>query len=200
MDKDWSILFLNMPNNVYFEYSSIELPDGTRLNENNLYGYFAVAVFEEKAVDLNYYFKGYSGDGVVSMFEHTQATGGTLYTRVAQIVNNTDNYFVNMAFYPMLAFCELLNTNNVMYHSYFFYLDCKVDPNQSFISNGRADGVEDTDDAFNNVIQNGGDNVESFFKDIFSSNEDGKLSLFSWILIGFAGVVCLGIFIRLVKK
>lgn len=200
MNQDWSILFLNMPGTTYFEYSSIELDDGTIINEDNLYGYFACAVFEEKTIDLNYYFKGYSGDGVVSMFESTKATGGNLYRRVAGIMNNSENFFVDLACYPMLAFCELVNSDNVMYHSYFFYLDCKVDPNKTYISNGRADGADDNDGAFDNVIQNGQDKVESVFTDLFINEENGKLSVFAWIAIGIIGIITLAIVIRILKK
>lgn len=199
MGKEWSILFLNMPNTTYFEYSSITLPDGNTINEDNLYGYFAVAIFEEKVSDLNYYFKGYSGDGVVSMFEATQATGGNIYKRLASIVNRSEYAIFNIPFYPALAFCELMNTDNKMYHSYFFYLDCKVDPNKTYISNGRADGADDTDGAFGNVVEDTADKVGTVFEDIFKK-DDGNLKWYTWLLIGFASLLTLAIFIRIIRK
>lgn len=199
MGQDWSILFLNMPNTTYFEYSSVELPNGEVVNADNLYGYFAVAIFKEKVTDLNYYFKGYSGDGVVSMFESTQASGGAMYRRLASIVNNTKFSIFDIAYYPALAFCEFINSDNAMYHNYFFYLDCKVDPNKSYISNGRADSADDTDGAFGNVMQDTADKVGKVFEDIFKK-DDGKLKWYTWLLIGFASLLSLAIFIRIIRK
>ena len=196
--KDWSIMFLNMPTATYFEYSQVEAPDGTVISSDNLYGYFSQAVFEENVIDLNYYFKGFSGDGVVSLFESVEASGGVIYTALGNVMNRVDNFFIDIHIQPILAFCELVNDENKMFHSYFFYLDCSTAINQTFISNGKADSVDDSDGAFGNTVENVGDKVVDLTGKIFL-NEDGNLSLFWWVVIGIAALVVMVIIVKKAK-
>lgn len=197
--KDWSLLYLNMPDLTYFEYSQEEAQDGTIITPDNLYGYFAEAVFEENVTDLNYYFKGFSGDGIISLYEKTIASGGAIYKAVGDVVNRTDNFFVDALLTPILAFCELTNDDNKMYHSYFFYLDGTQSLEQSYISNGKADSADDTDGAFDNTIEDVKDNVSESFGNIFI-DKDGNWTAVTWILIAIGAIIILSIVVKVFRK
>lgn len=138
--QDWSILFLNTPERHYFKYSN----DVTR---ENLYGFFSVAVFKEQVSDLNYWFKNNTGDGCMTIFEGKQVSGSGLYKFFDNLTDK--GILMSVLGYRGMSFCEIVNDDNAMYYSYFFYLDGTSD--DAYLATNGADDSGDTGSAIGNA-------------------------------------------------
>lgn len=138
--QDWSILFLNTPERHYFKYSN----DVTR---ENLYGFFSVAVFKEQVSDLNYWFKNNTGDGCMTIFEGKQVSGAGVYKFFDNLT--TKGVITSVLGYVGMSFCEIVNDDNAMYYSYFFYLDGTSD--NAYLATNGADDAGDTSSAIGNA-------------------------------------------------
>ena len=147
--KDWSILFLNRTDRHFFKYSN----DVAR---ENLYGFFSVAVFKEQVSDLNFYFRNNTGDGCMTIFSQSEVRGSGVYRFFNRLA--TKGGFMGILLgTPLLStmcmnLCELVDDDNAMYYSYFFYLDGTSD--NPYLSNGGADSADDTDSAIKNALNN----------------------------------------------
>ena len=145
--KDWSILFLNRTDRHFFKYSN----DVAR---ENLYGFFSVAVFKEQVSDLNFYFRNNTGDGCMTIFSQSEVRGSGVYRFFNRLA--TKGGFMGILLgTPLLStrcmnLCELVDDDNAMYYSYFFYLDGTSD--NPYLSNGGADSADDTDSAIKNAL------------------------------------------------
>lgn len=145
--KDWSILFLNRTDRHFFKYSN----DVAR---ENLYGFFSVAVFKEQVSDLNFYFRNNTGDGCMTIFSQSEVRGSGVYRFFNRLA--TKGGFMGILLgTPLLStmcmnLCELVDDDNAMYCSYFFYLDGTSD--NPYLSNGGADSADDTDSAIKNAL------------------------------------------------
>lgn len=138
--QDWSILFLNTPERHYFKYSN----DVTR---ENLYGFFSVAVFKEQVSDLNYWFKNNTGDGCMTIFEGKQVSGSGVYKFFDNLT--TKGVITSVLGYVGMSFCEIVDDDNAMYYSYFFYLDGTSD--DAYLATNGADDSGDTGSAIGNA-------------------------------------------------
>ena len=139
--QDWSILFLNTTERHYFKYSN----DVAR---ENLYGFFSVAVFKEQVSDLNYWFKNNTGDGCMTIFEGKQVSGSGVYKFFDNLT--TKGVITSALGYVGMSFCEVINDDNAMYYSYFFYLDGTSD--NAYMATNGADSADDTDSAIKNAL------------------------------------------------
>ena len=139
--QDWSILFLNTTERHYFKYSN----DVAR---ENLYGFFSVAVFKEQVSDLNYWFKNNTGDGCMTIFEGKQVSGSGVYKFFDNLT--TKGVITSALGYVGMSFCEIVNDDNAMYYSYFFYLDGTSD--NAYMATNGADSADDTDSAIGNAL------------------------------------------------
>lgn len=138
--QDWSILFLNTPERKYFKYSN-------DVSRENLYGFFSVAVFKEQVSDLNYWFKNNTGDGCMTIFEGKEVSGAGVYKFFD---NLTDKGILMSALgYIGMSFCEIVDDDNAMYYSYFFYLDGTSD--DAYLATNGADDSGDTGSAIGNA-------------------------------------------------
>lgn len=178
--NDWTILFLNNPQNKVFQYTN-------DIERENLYGFFSVAVFKERVTDLNYYFQDYSADGCKTVFESREVRGSDIYKFF------DGNYF-------FMALCEVFNDDNAIYYSYFFYLDGTSD--LSYLALNGADSADDTSSALENRVEDVLDDIKNFLDNTF-----GKGSLLGTIvrivLIVTLGIIVLWFLswvIRMLKK
>lgn len=138
--QDWSILFLNTPERKYFKYSN-------DVSRENLYGFFSVAVFKEQVSDLNYWFKNNTGDGCMTIFEGKEVSGAGVYKFFD---NLTDKGILMSALgYIGMSFCEIVDDDNAMYYSYFFYLDGTSD--DAYLATNGADDSGDTGSSIGNA-------------------------------------------------
>ena len=168
--QDWSILYLNYSGNgtQYFKYSN-------EVKRENLYGFFSVAVFKERVSDLNYYFKNSTGAGCITMHESEEIRGSKVYNFFGGL---SENGILGKAVGRIgMIFCELVNDENAIYHSYFFFIDGTSD--LSFVSNGGATSATDTDSAAKNTLQKIGDDIGKFFAGLWDKEND---SVFAQIL------------------
>lgn len=136
---DWTILFLNTKEKTYFQFDN----DVAR---EDLYGFFATAVFEEQVSDLNYWFRNNTGDGQMTIFSSKSVAGSSLY---AFFDNMTTKGIISKAIGTLgMMLCETIDDSNKMYHNYYFYLDGSTQ--NGYISNGGADDAFDDDGALEN--------------------------------------------------
>ena len=138
--QDWSILFLNTPERKYFKYSN-------DVSRENLYGFFSVAVFKEQVSDLNYWFKNNTGDGCMTIFEGKEVSGAGVYKFFDNLTEK--GILMSALGYIGMSFCEIVDDDNAMYYSYFFYLDGTSD--DAYLATNGADDSGDTGSAIGNA-------------------------------------------------
>lgn len=138
--QDWSILFLNTPERKYFKYSN-------DVSRENLYGFFSVAVFKEQVSDLNYWFKNNTGDGCMTIFEGKEVSGAGVYKFFDNLTEK--GILMSALGYIGMSFCEIVDDDNAMYYSYFFYLDGTSD--DTYLATNGADDSGDTGSAIGNA-------------------------------------------------
>lgn len=138
--QDWSILFLNTPERKYFKYSN-------DVSRENLYGFFSVAVFKEQVSDLNYWFKNNAGDGCMTIFEGKEVSGAGVYKFFDNLTEK--GILMSALGYIGMSFCEIVDDDNAMYYSYFFYLDGTSD--DAYLATNGADNAGDTGSAIGNA-------------------------------------------------
>ncbi len=187
--NDWSILYLNTPQRTYFQYSN-------DVERENLYGFFSVAVFKEQVSDLNYWFKNNTGDGNMTVFTHKNVVGSGIYRFFDNLT--TKGPITALLGHVGMAFCEIINDDNAMYYSYFFYLDGTT--NLSYLSNGGADSADDTDSALGNKVEDIGDTISSWWNDITTSDfwETTKTVLIVVACV-IGGVVVIAVICKIIR-
>ena len=178
--KDWSVMMLNDTANHYFKNTDGIKPD-------MLYGFFSVAVFEERVTDLNYWFQSYSANGCKTCFTSKEVKGSEIY----QFFGNWDTVLR----YPCMAFCELFNKDDAMYYSYFFYMDGSTD--LSFLAINGADSYDDNDSALENKVHDVGESVGGFFSSAWDKIKNS--TAFKIVLIVIAAIVCIIVLSLVIK-
>lgn len=181
---DWSILYLNTETTRYFEYS-------TDVERDKLYGFFAFATFKEQVSDFNYYFKNSSGAGQITIFDKREVKGSAIYKFCDRMRGKADLLSALVGHFCM-AWCEIFDDDNAIYHSYFFYVDgTSANP---FITNGRADNAFDNDSAFENTMQDTGDwfsnagkDVGDWFKNLWQKFRASNWDTVVFVVLGVAG-------------
>lgn len=82
--------------------------------------------------------------------------------------------------------CELVDDDNAMYYSYFFYLDGTSE--NPYLSNGGADNADDTDSAIGNAWED----VKDRIKDLWDKFNDSDWKKAIQIILGVAlGILAL---------
>lgn len=190
--KDWTIKFLNglSANEKYFTYVN-------DIDPSKLYGYFSVAVFEEKVKDFNYYFANNTSSGCMCLYNSVEVAGSDIY----QFFGGLRNSVLGVSAHVGMALCEILDDNNKMYHSYFFYLNGNSD--SAFISNSGADNAFDDDSAFDNTAED----VNAFLGTQFNSFNEWwensgigqTLQILLYVAIGIAGLAFLIWLLKVLK-
>lgn len=181
--KDWSILFLNRTDRHFFKYSN----DVTR---ENLYGFFSVAVFKEQVSDLNFYFKNNTGDGCMTIFSQSEVRGSGVYKFFSRLA--TKGGFMGILLgTPLIStmcmnLCELVDDDNAIYYSYFFYLDGTSE--NPYLSNGGADNADDTDSAIKNALNDAKEWLKNTWQKVNGSNA------MKWVkILGGAALIILAV-------
>lgn len=169
---DFSILYLNTEERKYFETSN-------EVARENLYGFFSAAVFEQTVTDIQDWFLNYTGDGNIVVFNTREVRGSSIYQFFDRLREDVSVLYSSAT--VGMAFCEILNDDNKVLNTQFFYMDNM----EGFISNGGADNADDDDTALENAGQDLGDKVKPILE-----KAGGILSITSVIVI-IAGIIFL---------
>lgn len=177
----WDLTYLNTDENVWFKYPNEVSGSGTNALESNqiLYGYFGQAIFQEREVELNKYFKNNTGSGCQVFHESVEIKGNVIYQFIREyqyefaLVNGISGAIGGTlgagltgavagftagagATYALergiLVLCEFNDSDAGSYYSKFFYIDGTSD--KAFLSNGGADYEDDEDSAVDNWADN----------------------------------------------
>ena len=181
--KEWSILFLNRTDRHFFKYSN----DVTR---ENLYGFFSVAVFKEQVSDLNFYFKNNTGDGCMTIFSQSEVRGSGVYKFFSRLATKSGFMGILLGT-PLIStmcmnLCELVDDDNAMYYSYFFYLDGTSD--NAYLATNGADDAGDTSSAIGNAWED----VKDWAKDLWDKFNGSDWKKAMQIILGAAlGILAL---------
>ena len=184
--KEWSILFLNRTDRHFFKYSN----DVTR---ENLYGFFSVAVFKEQVSDLNFYFKNNTGDGCMTIFSQSEVRGSGVYKFFSGLATKSGFMGILLGT-PLIStmcmnLCELVDDDNAMYYSYFFYLDGTSE--NPYLSNGGADNADDTDSAIKNALNDAKEWLKNTWDKLNGSNAMKWLKILGGVALGILALTAL---------
>lgn len=184
--KEWSILFLNRTDRHFFKYSN----DVTR---ENLYGFFSVAVFKEQVSDLNFYFKNNTGDGCMTIFSQSEVRGSGVYKFFSGLATKSGFMGILLGT-PLIStmcmnLCELVDDDNAMYYSYFFYLDGTSE--NPYLSNGGADNADDTDSAIKNALNDAKEWFKNTWDKLNGSNAMKWLKILGGVALGILALTAL---------
>lgn len=167
--KDWSILYLNTAGNTWFQFSN-------DVRRDELYGFFSVAIFEEKVSDLNFHFKDYVMDGAVTFHEFEEVRGTKVY-KFFDGFRKKDWLITSTIGKVGMAFCEIDNDENAIYYSNFFYLD-GTSANAVVSGSGSTD-LNDKDGASVNKLQDVANDIANWWENF---KENSGMSTLEQIL------------------
>lgn len=185
--KDWSILYLNYGGKIHFQYSN-------EVSREDLYGFFSVAIFEEKVTDLNYYFKDYTGTGCITIQESEEVRGSRIYKFFGDL-KQSGNIILSVIGHVGMAFCEVVNDENAIYHSFFFYLDGTSAT--AMLSGSGATDPTDTDSALVNAVQGIGNDISNWWEGLKNKAESSTV----WRILAIAiPIVLVVVIVSLVVK
>lgn len=206
--KDWTILYLNYAGNVYFRYSN-------EVKSENLYGFFSVAIFDNKVSDLNDVFSSFDSTGCKTFHSEEEVRGSRIYKffrsdegALATILSFSTAGLISGKLFKCavvgialrriaLAFCEspLSDSDNAVYTSRFFFLDGTSDT-PIMADNGSTD-PGNTNGAAANAALGVIDGVKEFFlslKDTIFNSTYAKI-----IAVGFGIVLIVLIFVLIIR-
>lgn len=206
--KDWTILYLNYAGKVYFRYSNEVKPE-------NLYGFFSVAIFDNKVSDLNDVFSSFDSTGCKTFHSEEEVRGSRIYKffrsdegTLATVLSFSTAGLISGKLFKCsvvgialrriaLAFCEspLSDSDNAVYTSRFFFLDGTSDM-PIMAENGSTDPGNTNGAAGNTAL----DVIDSV-KDWFSNLKDSVFnSTYAKIIaVGFGIVLVVLIFVLIVR-
>ncbi len=98
------------------------------------------------------------GSGVYKFFNRLATKGGFMGILLGTPLIST----------MCMNLCELVDDDNAMYYSYFFYLDGTSE--NPYLSNGGADNADDTDSAIGNAWEDAKDRIKDLW-DKFNSSD-----------------------------
>lgn len=200
--QDFSILWLNTLDKKYFNFSN-------EIDRKDLYGYFVVAVFEEKQTDLNHILRNETGEGCPVLYSGKETTGSGFYKFMSEagLAFTSIGTTIGMAFgHPVigavsaaalhlgiLALCEIADDNRMLY-TYMFYYDGFT--SAPFISTGGADNAFDKD----NAMENAGQDIVDTVSDLWSDFKNSPVfQVVKWVFIGIVSIFVIGLVIRLFR-
>ena len=160
--KNWSLMFLNNEEHRYF--SSVDMAN---LSPERVYGFFSYLVFEREIHDFSNWIAKYTNEGVSGVYNVKEVKGSAFY----KFLNDTAGVFAltggtvglmfghpivgtavgTLTWYSLATLSEVVNNDNGIYYTYFFFLDGTTDI--PWASDTGADSRDDTDTALENRLQ-----------------------------------------------
>ena len=201
-DKDFSILWLNTDDKEYFKVSN-------EIAREDLYGYFAVAVFEEKQTSLNHILRNETGEGCPVLYSGKEVSGSGFYKFMSEteLLFTVTGGTIGMLFghpiigaavgtalkYGILACCEIAHDNRMLY-TYMFYYDGFT--SAPFISTSNADNAFDTDSSLENAAEDVAETVKDWWDKLKNSP---ALTFIKIILVIILSVFVIGLVVRIIR-
>lgn len=177
-DSTPNVLMLNTKDKKWFTAGDVRSED--------VYGYFAVAVFDTKVSDLDSHFQKNTGDGCMNIYATKQVKGSALYQFFGSMQGK--GIITNLIGEICMAFCEIVNNENVVQYSHFFYLDGSSE--NPYISIGGADSPDDDASAGENWGEDVKDEIEGAINDFWNGiNENPMMDLLGMVV----GAVVIGV-------
>ena len=194
--KDWTIQALNYSytndsdtgNHVVFKSEG-------DVKREDLYGYFYVAVFREKVVNLDSLFAGYNADGCRVFYKSKEVRGDSVYRFFSsnQWLLPTIGGTVGLLFgHPVVGAAigtaaqytfmsiEEMNSDTGTFYSYFSFVDGSS--SLPYAANNKAEDAFDDDSGFKNTIRHGLETIKEFFDEKIFNNP--KLKYIFWVIVG----------------
>lgn len=153
-DSTPNVLMLNTPEKQWFKAGDVRSED--------IYGYFAVAVFDTKVSDLDSHFQKNTGDGCMNIYATEKTKGSLLYQFFDSLRGK--GIITNLVGEICMSFCEIVNDANAVQYAHFFYLDGSSE--NPYISIGGANDYDDNDGAGENWGEDIGDEIGGALEDL----------------------------------
>lgn len=176
--KDWSPLWLNNEDHLYF--TSVDLAD---ISPERIYGFFSYVVFKDEVHDFSNWLREQTGGGVSVLYSVSEVKGSGFY----KFLNETTGVFAavggsigivfghpivgatvgTLTHYGLTSIAEAINDENGTYYTYFFFLDGTTA--MPWMTDTGATSRDDNDSAIKNRAQGVAEDVGDFFSKILES-------------------------------
>ena len=194
--KDWTIQALNYSyTNDSDTGDHVVFKSEGDVKREDLYGYFYVAVFREKVVNLDSLFAGYNADGCRVFYKSKEVCGDSVYRFFSsnQWLLPTIGGTVGLLFgHPVVGAAigtaaqytfmsiEEMNSDTGTFYSYFSFVDGSS--SLPYAANNKAEDAFDDDSGFKNTIRHGLETIKEFFDEKIFNNP--KLKYIFWVIVG----------------
>lgn len=194
--KDWTIQALNYSyTNDSDTGDHVVFKSEGDVKREDLYGYFYVAVFREKVVNLDILFAGYNADGCRVFYKSKEVRGDSVYRFFSsnQWLLPTIGGTVGLLFgHPVVGAAigtaaqytfmsiEEMNSDTGTFYSYFSFVDGSS--SLPYAANNKAEDAFDDDSGLKNTIRHGLETIKEFFDEKIFNNP--KLKYIFWVIVG----------------
>lgn len=194
--KDWTIQALNYSyTNDSDTGDHVVFKSEGDVKREDLYGYFYVAVFREKVVNLDSLFAGYNADGCRVFYKSKEVRGDSVYRFFSsnQWLLPTIGGTVGLLFgHPVVGAAigtaaqytfmsiEEMNSDTGTFYSYFSFVDGSS--SLPYAANNKAEDAFDVDSGLKNTIRHGLETIKEFFDEKIFNNP--KLKYIFWVIVG----------------
>lgn len=163
--KDWEVRVLNtVDNSVSGAKEKIIFRDNT-INPNDIYGYFYVALFQERVKNFDELFAGYSAGGCRTFFSAKKVQGSSLY-KFCDSMGLIGALITHGGSKVYQAVEESFREDSGTYYSYFMYIDGSSSLN--FAANNKANDYFNNKSAFENTLDQAKEDLSTWW----NSNND----------------------------
>ena len=194
--KDWTIQALNYSyTNDSDTGDHVVFKSEGDVKREDLYGYFYVAVFREKVVNLDSLFAGYNADGCRVFYKSKEVRGDSVYRFFSsnQWLLPTIGGTVGLLFgHPVVGAAigtaaqytfmsiEEMNSDTGTFYSYFSFVDGSS--SLPYAANNKAEDAFDDDSGLKNTIRHGLETIKEFFDEKIFNNPKSKYIF--WVIVG----------------
>ncbi len=180
LGKDFSLMWLNTPENEFFDGESYNT-----ISTDKLYGFFTQFVWSGQQLDLNEitskFTTGTAEGGIDEevcrvVYEAREVSGSDLYKWADSRKNNIGTITIS---YITIALSEAVSDDNKVYYSYFTYFDGNSVNN--FVSRSGADDYDDNTGALPNFTEDVGKDIADWWE---NSSPAKVIKVILYVLLG----------------
>ena len=123
----------------------------------------------------------------MTIFEGKQVSGSGVYKFFDNLT--TKGVITSVLGYVGMSFCEIVDDDNAMYYSYFFYLDGTSD--NAYLATNGADDSDDTDSAIKNAFNDAKEWLKKTWDKLNGSNAMKWLKILGGAALGILALTAL---------